>query len=89
MLKARYEVVEPELPPMHGSVLVVDPKWNFVVLDLGESNGVLKNGTLLISRDGKLIAKVRIRRVEGQRSIADILPGSHLAEVREGDHVMN
>ena len=79
----------PELPPMHGSVLVVDPKWSFVVLNLDETNGLLKNGVLLISRDGKLVAKVKIRRIEADRSIADILPGSQLAEVREGDQVMN
>ena len=79
----------PELPPMHGSVLVVDPKWNFVVLNLGETNGLLKNGVLLISRDGKLVAKVKIRRIEADRSIADILPGTQVTEVREGDRVMN
>jgi len=79
----------PELPPMHGSVLVVDPKWNFVVLDLGESHGLVKNGVLTISRDGKLIGKAKVRRVETGRSIADLLPGWSLAEVREGDQVMN
>jgi hypothetical protein len=79
----------PQLPPMQGSVLVVDPKWNFVVLDIGETNGLLKNGVLMISREGKLIGKVKVRRVETERSIADILPGWRVSEVREGDQVMN
>ena len=79
----------PQLPPMQGSVLIVDPKWNFVVLDIGETNGLLRNGILMISRDGKLIGKVKVRRVETERSIADILPGWRVSEVREGDQVMN
>ena len=79
----------PQLPSMQGSVLVVDPKWNFVVLNLGETNGLLRKGVLIISRDGKLIGKVKVRRVDTERSIADILPGWRVSEVREGDQVMN
>ena len=79
----------PQLPPMHGSVLVVDPKWNFVVLDIGEAKGLVKNGVLTVGREGKLIGKVIVRRVESHRSIADILPGWEIAELREGDQVMN
>ena len=81
--------VIPELPPMLGSVLVVDPKWGFVVLNLGENNGLLKNGVLMISRDGKLVSKVQVRHVGPERSIADILPGWRVAEIREGDQAMN
>ena len=79
----------PDLPPMRGSVLVVDPKWDFVVLNLGETNGLLKNGILMISREGKFIGKVKVRHVGPDRSVADIIPGARLAQVREGDQVMN
>jgi hypothetical protein len=80
---------EPQLPPLKGSVLVVDPKWNFVVLDLGEDTGIRHRGVLMVTRGGKLIAKVRVSRVESDRSIADVLPGWKLAELREGDQVFN
>lgn len=79
----------PELPPVKGSVLVVDAKWNFVVLDLGEKEGLRNRGVLMVSREGKLVGKVKVRRVEGERSIADILPGWTVSEVREGDEVIN
>lgn len=79
----------PELPPMKGSVLVVDPKWNFVVLDLGEKEGLRNRGVLMVSREGRLIGKVQVRRVDGERGIADILPGWSIGEVREGDQVIN
>src|SRR6185369_1900411 len=39
---------------LKGKVVVVDPKWDFVVLNIGEEQGVLENGELLVSRDGKL-----------------------------------
>jgi multidrug efflux pump subunit AcrA (membrane-fusion protein) len=72
---------------LKGKVVVVDPKWDFVVLDIGDEQGVLENGELLVSRDGKLVAKVVIRTVEKDRSIANIMPGWKLGEVFEGDEV--
>jgi len=72
---------------LKGKVVVVDPKWDFVVLDVGDEQGVLQDGELLISRDGKLVAKVVVRTVEKNRSIANIVPGWKLGEVFEGDQV--
>jgi hypothetical protein len=72
---------------LKGKILVVDPKWNFVVLNIGEDQGVRENGELLVSRDGKLVAKVIVRSIEKDRSIANIVPGWQLGEVIEGDEV--
>jgi myosin heavy subunit len=78
-----------ELPAsLVGKVLVTDPKWDFVVLNVGEDQGVLANGELLVSRDGKLVAKVKITSVQKDRSIGNIEPGSQLGEVLEGDKVI-
>jgi hypothetical protein len=74
-------------PDLHGQVVVVDPKWDFVVLNIGEDQGVLDDGELLVSRDGKLVAKVIVRSVEKDRSIANVVPGWKLGEVIEGDEV--
>src|SRR5581483_11409437 len=47
----------PELPAgLKGKVLVADPKYEFVVLNIGEKQGVLKYGQMLVNRNGKLIA---------------------------------
>ena len=76
------------LPPnLFGKVLVVDPKWGFVVLNVGDDQGVLDNGELLVSRDGKLVAKVIVRSVQKDRSIANIMPGWKLGDIYEGDIV--
>ncbi len=72
---------------LKGKIVVVDPKWDFVVLDIGEDQGVLPNGELLVSRDGKLVAKVIVRTLEKDRSIANVVPGWKLGEVIEGDEV--
>jgi len=74
-------------PDLKGKVLVVDPKWDFVVLNIGDNQGVLENGELLISRDGKLVAKVVVRTVQKDRSIANIVPGWKIGDVYEGDTV--
>jgi hypothetical protein len=66
---------------------VVDPKYNFVVLDIGSNKGVEPRGVLVVSRNSKLVAKVRVASVQPDRSIANIIPGWKLDEVMEGDQV--
>jgi hypothetical protein len=73
---------------LKGKVLVADPKWNFVVLSIGEDQGVMERGELLVNRNGKLVAKVVVRSVQKDRCIANVLPGWELGEVMEGDQVI-
>jgi regulator of replication initiation timing len=93
-LRIRYTIgctfpEEPELPPVDGKVVAVDPKWGFMVLDKGANAGLLTGGVLMISRDSRLVGKARLTRVEADRSIADVLPGWQFAEVREGDRAIH
>jgi len=86
-------LVEPDhkvrLPAgLKGRILVADPKWDFVVLDFGENKNVLENGELLVNRNGKLVAKVRIQSIQKDRCIANVMPGWKLADVMEGDQVI-
>jgi hypothetical protein len=73
---------------LKGKVLVADPKWNFVVLNVGEEQGVLEYGELLVNRNGRLVAKIVVRSVQKDRSIANVLPGWELGQVMEGDLVI-
>ncbi|HSY18170.1 MAG TPA: hypothetical protein VK815_07545 [Candidatus Acidoferrales bacterium] len=70
-----------------GKIVVVDPKWDFVVLNIGDAQGAAQDGEMLVSRDGKLVAKVVIRSVQKDRCIANIVPGWKLGEMIEGDTV--
>jgi uncharacterized coiled-coil DUF342 family protein len=74
-------------PDLSGKIIVVDPKWDFVVLNVGEDQGVLNNGELLVSRNGRLVGKVIVRSVQKDRSIANLLPGWKLGELVEGDDI--
>jgi cell shape-determining protein MreC len=73
---------------LKGKVLVTDPKWNFVVLNIGEDQGVLERGELLVNRNGRLVAKVVVRSVQKDRCVANVMPGWELGEVMEGDLVI-
>jgi myosin heavy subunit len=73
---------------LKGKVIAVDPKYDFVILDIGGNQGVLERGEMLVNRNGKLIAKVRIATVEANRSVANVLPGWKQDEVMEGDQVL-
>jgi hypothetical protein len=75
-------------PKLRGKILVADPKWEFVVLNVGEDEGAELNGELLVSRDGRLVAKLIIKDVQKGRSIANVIPGWKLADVTEGDQVI-
>lgn len=72
---------------LRGKILAVDPKWDFVVLDIGDDQGVKENAELLVSRDGKLVAKVIVSRLDKDRCIANVIPGWKLGDVIEGDEV--
>jgi hypothetical protein len=89
---SRYEGPEKEVKMptiLTGKVLAVDSKYEFVVLNIGGNQGVAKNGKLLVHRDGKLVAKLRVTTVESNSSIANIMPDWKVATVREGDQVIH
>ena len=61
---------------LRGRVLAVDRNWNFVVLDLGNRNGINNNATMIIQRGGSMVGRIRITSVEPSQSVADIIPNS-------------
>ena len=75
---------------LRGRVLAVDRNWNFVVLDLGNRNGVNNNATMIIERGGSMVGRIRITSVEPSQSVADIIPNSVPAgiSVQPGDTVV-
>jgi hypothetical protein len=75
---------------VHGKVLAVNQAYNFVVLSIGEHQGVEPNSELLVMRQGALIGKIRISSVEPTTSIGDIMTNSlpRGVEVLPGDVVV-
>ena len=75
---------------LEGRVLAVNQAWNFVVLNLGDRNGVVGNAEMLVKRGTQLVGKVRITSVEPSTSIADIVANSvpRGASIQPGDNVI-
>ena len=71
-----------------GKVAAFDPKWDFVVLNIGANHGLLQNGEMIISREGKLIARVKISKVNTDYAIANVVRGFKVNDIREGDDVL-
>jgi cell shape-determining protein MreC len=83
------DIKKVELPAgLKGRVVAVDPKYEFVVLDIGQEQGVLERGEMLVNRSGRLVAKVRILSVHQTRSVANVLPDWKQGEILEGDFVI-
>lgn len=75
---------------LEGRILAVNQAWNFVVLNLGDKNGVVSNAEMLIKRGTQLIGKVRVTSVEPSTSIADIVSNSvpRGFNIQPGDNVI-
>jgi hypothetical protein len=73
-----------------GAVLAVNQAYNFVVLNMGERQGLRSKQDMLVLRDGVLIGKVRISSVEPATAIGDIVTNSLArgVQVQPGDLVI-
>ena len=80
--------VKVSLPPdLAGKITAVDSQYDFVVLNVGEDQGVREHGELLVGRSDKLIGRLRVLSVEKNRSIANIMPDYKQSEIQTGDSV--
>lgn len=75
---------------LEGTILAINPAWNFVILSLGDRNGVVNNSEMLIKRGVQLVGKVRVTSVEPSSSIADIIANSvpKGVSIQPGDKVI-
>jgi hypothetical protein len=75
---------------VRGTILAVNQAYNFVVLNLGDRNGVEPHSEMLIVRDGTYIGKIRISSVEPATAIGDIIASTLTrgVQVQPGDIVI-
>ncbi|RFC41822.1 MAG: hypothetical protein DVB28_002165 [Verrucomicrobia bacterium] len=77
--------------PLSGEVVAYNEGWNFVVVNLGDKQGVTPESKLLIQRSGKILARLEITDVQPKFVTAGIVytPGiSSRERVRPGDVVL-
>jgi hypothetical protein len=77
-----------QMPGVSGKVTFVDHAWNFVILDVGLSNGVVPNGELIVYRGRTFLGKVRVTKVDPNDAVAEILPDIK-GDIQIGDSVLN
>ena len=74
---------------VEGKVLVVNPDWNFVVIDVGFRDDLQDNVVLLVHRDKVPVGKIRTSRVEKNMSVAEIITRWDDSGVLTGDVVVS
>ena len=74
---------------LRGRIAAVQDDWGFVVLDLGRDQRVQTNTDFIVSRDDKMVAKVQVRAVGENTSVAEILPGFPKTQPHVGDVVVH
>lgn len=70
-----------------GKVIKIDKKYAFVVLDLGNRDSLRVADILSVYRNSRFVGKVRVERLEDDRSAAIILPDWQNTQFRVGDEV--
>ena len=75
---------------IRGKVVAVDPKWKFVILDVGSNHGVRSDGELTVTRSGRYIARIKVSTVETVHSIANVIDDfdGDKEGIQEGDEVV-
>lgn len=73
---------------LSGTILVVNPDWNFVVLDVGSEDGLSLNTEMLVHRNDELVGRVRVSNVKKQIAVAEIMDDWRQLPLKEGDHVL-
>jgi len=82
-------VVKPEeaAPDVEGQVLVVNREFDFIVVNLGQDDGMKTGALLEVSRGGKILGRVEVEKIYGNMSAAIILPDTNKDKLKEGDSV--
>lgn len=73
---------------LEGKIVAVDPKYQYVVMNIGGNHGVLMDGEMLLIRDNEILGQVRVTRVEDDFSVANIIQDFKQGEAIEGDSVI-
>lgn len=55
-------------------IVAVNTDWGFVVVDAGQTKGITEATKLLVTRGTQVIGKLSIVSVQGNRTVANILP---------------
>lgn len=73
-----------------GTISAVNPEFGFVIVNLGQNQGVTSESRLLVKRGSQLIGKLNIVQIGGSTTVADIVTKSITPgfAIQPGDEVI-
>lgn len=71
-----------------GKVISIDAETDFVIVSMGEKDGVRKNSLLSVYRGEKLLGDVKVTRALPEMSAADFIPPLTSQDVQKDDRVV-
>ncbi|MBU1087002.1 MAG: hypothetical protein KKD05_05715 [Candidatus Omnitrophica bacterium] len=77
----------PQPAKLEGQVLVVNKEFAFVVVNIGEKDGIKNSEILTVFRGTEILGKVQVERIYDTMSSAVILPEQTFKDIQEGDIV--
>ena len=75
---------------MEARVTSVNTDWGFIVLNAGRNKGIAPDATLVVTRGGQSVAKVKAATVEPSLTVANIIKGTQAygMQIQNGDRVI-
>jgi len=85
-IKLEKIVVKPETGEVvaEGQVLVVNKEFDFVVINLGENDGLKVGSKLQVFKDDQLLGTVEVEKIYGNMSASTIMPDAKKDLIKEG-----
>lgn len=75
---------------LNARIVAVNADWGFVVVNAGKSVGITDATKLLVTRGGQTVGKLNIVSIQGERTVANIVPETLSAgmSISPGDQVI-
>ena len=73
---------------LDGRILMIDADSNFVILSLGEKDGIKPESILSIFRGDEYLGDVKVNRVQMEMSAADLIPPCSISMIKQNDRVV-
>lgn len=70
-----------------GTIRNIDPRYGFVVVDVGSLKGVKSAGLMTVTRGGQYVGEIKIHTVQPTISLANIVTSMTKVALKEGDVV--
>jgi len=73
---------------LNGRILAINKKFNFVIINLGEKDGIKKGMIFMVYRGQKLLARAETEDVYKEMSSCALIPGRNIGKLKIDDGVL-